>query len=73
MGRYIAKSLVSQTKLSNLIDVDINTLLDNDGLSYDTSSNKWINDPTIEQTDNKNIPNGYAGLDTNGDIDAGTF
>lgn len=73
MGRYIAKSLVSQTKLSNLIDVDINAISDNDGLSYDTSSNKWINDSTVEQTNNKNIPNGYAGLDNNGDIDAGTF
>ena len=67
MGRYIAPLL------DNLADVTVANPTDGQSLSFDAGSGEWIKGDTLEQNANKNLPNGYAGLDANGDIDTGTF
>ena len=71
MGRYVTKSL--SPNLSSISDVDLTGLSNNDGITYDSNINKWVNDPTLEMNTNKNTSNGYLGLDGNGNVDAGTF
>lgn len=67
MGRFVAPSL------DQLSDVDVLGASDEDAISFDSVTGTWLSSGLYEKNTNKDVINGYAGLDANGNINGGTF